>query len=916
MSEQAQGLRVGSEAELARAKVSGWQAGLSDLLAGRRFAIVLPLLGAVLLVLFGVLSTDQYWLREISLIAVTALVVSGVNLSFGYAGEVQFGQVFMFALGAYVTMALAIRGFNQIVPLLFIGGLAAALVGFFVALPAVRIGGWSLAMASFFLVLTIPDLITILTKYTGGANGLVGIPEPSLFGTTLGENGLYEVSVIAALVWFACYRNLVTSRYGVTFRILRESTVLTRSLGFSTVRLKIIAYALGAFPAGVAGCLFGYISLIIAPSNFGLTLAIGVVAASVLGGIESVYGAAVAAAILQLGPEASLSFADKAPIVYGAFLIVAAVAFRRGLGGFARTAALRLSRKLVGESNAARLVSTQGAPANEQVHTADASQETLPAQAHSVELGPFGGEKLSVSSVSKSFGGVHALRDVSLGAQPGQVTGLIGSNGSGKTTLLNIVCGYAPPDQGSVQFGESTLTGVASHRIAKQGVARTFQTPSIPRGVSVRDVVASGRFQLDRCGVLASILRLPRYWRARRADRRQALSLLSFVGLAHVADEEADSLSLGMRRLIEVTRALCSQPRLLLLDEPASGLSEEEVELLGRIVRAGARGGATVILIEHNFQFVTSVSDTIHVLHLGELVASDTATAIAENPRVIQSYLGEGAAAEIGVPGSAPAARREVGGEIALELENAVSGYGDLKVLRGLSLSVKRGGIELVLGRNGVGKTTMLSAIAGQLKLWEGGLRIEGEDIGSRPPYRRAAAGIALVQEGKRIFRNRTVMENVVLGTYALKLSRGDRRALCMSVLTQFPVLEERANELAGGLSGGQQQMLAIAQALASRPRVLLLDEPSAGLAPSIVTEVLERLRLLSEEGMTIVLVEQLADQALPIASHVTAIDGGQVTASGPPADFRDRRVLQEAYFGASAGDAKPGAREALSQAP
>jgi ABC-type branched-subunit amino acid transport system ATPase component len=436
---------------------------------------------------------------------------------------------------------------------------------------------------------------------------------------------------------------------------------------------------------------------------------------------------------------------------------------------------------------------------------------------------------------------------------------------------------------------------MAAHAVAYHGVARTFQTPSIPRGVSVVDVVASARFQVDPCGMLASVLRLPRYWRSRAADREHALLMLELVGLAAFADEEAGQLSLGMRRLVEVARALCAEPGLLLLDEPASGLSADEVARLGRVVRAAAEAGATVILIEHNFGFVTSVADTAHVLHLGTLLASGAPAELGQDPKVIASYLGEGSASA-GVRRPAPA--EDAPRRPMLSLEGAVSGHGDLRVLQGVSLDVPAGTIEVVLGRNGVGKTTLLSAIAGQLPLWEGRLTVDGEDLTKVPVYRRTARGVALVQEGKRIFRDRTILENLVLGTHSVDLGRSERRDLCLSLLDDFPVLKDRAHERAGGLSGGQQQMLAIAQALASRPRVLLLDEPSAGLAPSIVEEVFDRVRALADGGLTVVLVEQVADQALRIGDHLTVLDDGRVVASGAPTEFHDGTSLQEAYFG------------------
>jgi branched-chain amino acid transport system permease protein len=903
-------------------QIARWRQVVGEALLGGPVALIIPITLAVLLILFPILDNDQYWVRELSLIAVLALVVSGVNLSFGYAGEIQFGQVFMFAFGTYLTMILAGLWWDEIIPLVLIGGLAAALVGAIVAPPALRIGGWSLALTSFFLVITIPDLVAIFAKYTGGLNGLVNIPVPNLFGSPLSNNGLYEVTIIFTIIWFAIYRNLVTSRYGVIFRIQRQSPVLANSLGFSNARLKLMAYVFGAFPAGMAGCLFGFISLVVTPSSFGLALAIGIVAGSLLGGIESVYGVFIAAAVLQLGPQSSLSFAQYAPVAYGVFLIIAAIVFRNGLAGLGKQAALRLSRVVVGSGEAAHTAMTGSLSAHVSEHADQEVAEIVKAR-HGIELGPLEGKTLQVQSASKRFGGVHAVNDVSLTAEPGCVTALIGANGSGKTTMLNLICGYAKADGGSITFADSTLTGMAPHQVARAAVGRTFQTPSVPRGVSALDVVASGRFNLDRCGVTSSVLRLPRYWRSRRADRREALVLLDLVGLAHIADEEASSLSLGTRRLVEVARALAGKPQLLLLDEPASGLSDEEVTRLGQVITAAAKAGATVVLIEHNFGFVTSVSDVAHVLEFGKLIASGTPASVAKDPLVIESFLGQapdqsgGEALSEAIVGddslvSAGGVLEAAGGLSSilisngsqsnggpmLEVRDAVSGYGDLQVLREVSLTLERGKLEVVLGRNGVGKTTLLGTISGQVRLWNGSVKLDGQDVGRKPAYRRAASGIALVQEGKRIFRQRTIMENVGLGTFTLGVSRRERRELCDAVLEQFPMLQARSGELAGGLSGGQQQMLAIAQALASRPRLLLLDEPSAGLAPAIVREVFQRIKALSEQGMTVVLVEQLAEQALLIADHVTVIDNGRVVATGPPEDFHDQRGLQEAYFG------------------
>jgi branched-chain amino acid transport system permease protein len=883
-----------------------WQRGVARFLLGQRAPLALPILLALALILFPSWSGNGYWMLQLPLILCFALVVSGVNLSFGYAGELQLGQVFMFAIGAYVPMILATRGITtDVVLLMLVGGVVAVVVGILVAMPALRIGGWSLAMASFFLVITIPDLTSIFQKYTGGLNGLSGIPSPTLFGHTLGQTGLFEVTAVTTVLWFACYRNLVTSRYGVVFRVLRESPVLTKSLGFSTFRLKASVYALGALPAGIAGCLYGYLTLVLEPSTFGLSLGIGTVAASLFGGAESVYGVFFGAALLQLGPEKSAAFASYSPVIYGAFLIVAAVLLRGGISRLGKLGLRRVARWIdpdVGEGGTVAGERSPGAVGHGRLNDWLSTRRAQGTAEGVVALSKVKGKRLEIANVTKSFGGVVALRDVSLTAEPGEVTALIGSNGSGKTTLLNVICGYAVPQAGSVKLDGEEISRLKPYRISRLGIGRTFQTPTIPRGVSVRDVVASGRYAGDHIGFLSSILRLPRYWRAQRADRREAMALLALVDLTGVASQEAASLPLGTRRLVEVVRALCSEPGMVLLDEPASGLNDEETERLADLIARLAAAGATVVVIEHNFRFIRSISHTVHVLHLGQLIASGTAGKVAEDRQVIESYLGEapGSSSVAAAPGSRerhPASAGSQDGPL-LVVDSLESGYGDLRVLRGVSLAVEPGSIEVVLGRNGVGKTTLLSSLAGLLPSWKGSIALGGKPVARSAPYRRSAAGIVLVQEGKRIFRQRTIWQNVMLGTYTLKLPHQEREALCREVLSGFPVLNGRLSERAGGLSGGQQQMLAIAQALAARPKVLLLDEPSAGLAPAIVNDLFARLRDLADAGLTIVLAEQLADKAVAIADHVTLLDNGRVIAQGGPQEFADAEKLQGAYFG------------------
>ena len=337
--------------------------------------------------------------------------------------------------------------------------------------------------------------------------------------------------------------------------------------------------------------------------------------------------------------------------------------------------------------------------------------------------------------------------------------------------------------------------------------------------------------------------------------------------------------------MIEIARALCAQPRLLLLDEPAAGLSLHEIERLRTILQAAARAGATVLLVEHNLRFVRAVADVAHVLHFGALVASGPAVTIAEEPAVRKV-----------LPGVHQRRRRAA---IAVR-RSATSCSTSATRTRGTTASASsetcplplpRGTVEVLLGRNGAGKSTLLAAIAGQVALSAGVIVVDGVDVGRLPAHRRAAAGIAFVPEGKRIFRARTVGENVAIGTFSLRLSRRERARLCAEVLAQFPGLQEREADRAGDLSGGQQQMLAIGQAVAARPKLLLLDEPSAGLASAVMSDVFQSIRQLSDDGLTTLLVEHRVSEAVGIADHVTVLDDGRVVSAGTPEHYAEAQV-------------------------
>ncbi|GAA4803648.1 ABC transporter permease subunit [Tomitella cavernea] len=575
---------------------------------------VLPLALGIIVMFLPWLGVGYSTVRQVQLALLLSLLVSGLNLSLGFAGELALGQAAMYAGGAYTAGLLSRAGCTDIVLQILAGGSVALLIGVITGIPGLRLGRWSLAMTSFFLVLLVPDILAIFSDETGGRSGLRGIQPATLFGQPLSQENFYVVMTVVTIVWFVVMRNIVVSRHANALRVLKQSPVLSSSLGISVFRMKLLAYSLGAIPAGLAGAMFAGMDLYVSPETFSFALATTILAASVIGGSASVYGAVIGAFLMQYVTNASSGHQSYSLLITGAFLILGGVFLTGGLTGLARTLWRRFAARR--------------------------SAEPVPTGPIYDDVPSVDGQLLSVEGISKAFGGNRALDGVTFTAAPGRVTALIGPNGSGKTTLLNMICGFYRADAGRITLGSSRLDGLSPHNVARAGVARTFQTPNIPADTTVLETVIAGRYAGHRATVAETILRLPRYNRVRRADITEALRVLDMVGLRYLEDAEATALPLGQRRLLEVARCVIDNPGVLLLDEVASGLDEDEVERLAELIRMVRKAGGTVVLVEHNFDLVLSLADGIVALAQGQVMADGTPEEIKTDTRVLSEYLG------------------------------------------------------------------------------------------------------------------------------------------------------------------------------------------------------------------------------------------------------------------------------------
>jgi branched-chain amino acid transport system ATP-binding protein len=508
------------------------------------------------------------------------------------------------------------------------------------------------------------------------------------------------------------------------------------------------------------------------------------------------------------------------------------------------------------------------------------------------------GPLLRIENVSVHFGGLKAVSEVSFEVEEGSITALIGPNGAGKTTLFNAVSRLQRTAGGRIWFGETEVTKLDAASTARLGMARTFQNLRIFVNMSVLDNVLVGCHRHEKSGFWSGGLGLPMQRREEKRSHTRAMDALALVGLQEQAYLPAASLPYGQQRLVEIARALASEPRLLLLDEPAAGTNQSEREDLVARIATIREAGITVLVVEHDMDLVMDISDKVNVLDYGKLIASGTPDTIQRDQKVIVAYLG----AERGERDLC-STRDLVDGESCpvpedlLVVEGMVTAYGSIEALHGVSLTVPKGMVVTVLGANGAGKSTLLHTISGIVRSSAGHVTYQGEDITRLAPEKIVAKGLCQVPEGRQLFPTLTVEDNLIVGATGRK-DRGSLADDIAYVYELFPILGERRKQEAGTLSGGEQQMLAIGRALTGKPSLLLLDEPSMGLAPLAVERIFEALAKLNEQGLTMLMVEQNAEMALSLAHLAVVLQTGNVVLSGTATKLRQDDRVRASYLG------------------
>jgi len=801
---------------------------------------------------------NNYQVFIIVTVGLTAIVGIGLNVLLGLNGQISLGHVAFYAIGAY-TVGIQTTNYEwSFWPAFILSGVIAGLAGMLLAIPALKVRGPYLAMVTIAFGFVVEQSAAEWQGVTGGWNGLSGIPGPSVFGTEIGERGIAFLTLALVVMATAAFAWLSRSVWGNAMRAVRDSESASVSIGLDPTLVRTAAFGISAVAAGLAGGVYASISNFISPESFPFFQSILFLLVVMLGGADRVLGPIVGALVVVLLPELLATLGQYRLLFVGVLMLAVLRLAPTGLVGLIASVLPRKERDTLAKERS--------------------------------DIGRFlaagaSGQALAVRDLSVNFGGVRAVRDLTLEAQPGAITSIIGPNGAGKSTALNVICGFYRPDAGTVRLGDQIVSALRAHQIPRAGIARTYQTSQLFESMSVIDNVVIAL----RRGRLA-----PHFLTGgKHGDEAEiAESLLAFVGYRGALGRPADALAHVDKRLVEIARALAVRPSVLALDEPAAGLNAEDTAAIGALLRKLAAVGMTVILVEHDMDLVMGVSNHVIVLDAGAMIAEGTPAQVVADPAVLEAYLGAGEQAERGR--KQPVA---IAAQKPLMTVSALSaGYGAATVVRRADFEIAEGELVAVLGANGAGKTTLMRALSGLLRPIEGEVRFLGERIDHFPGDRIARAGLVLVPEGRQVFPELSVTDNLRLGAYARRSA--EEASMIENLLTRFPALKARQYQRAGLLSGGEQQMLAIARGLMARPQVLMLDEPSLGLAPKLLENLYDLLAALRDEGITILLVDQMAQLALSVADRAYVLQSGAFTHSGTAREVAQDPALVKAYLG------------------
>lgn len=496
---------------------------------------------------------------------------------------------------------------------------------------------------------------------------------------------------------------------------------------------------------------------------------------------------------------------------------------------------------------------------------------------------------LETNGVTKRFGGITANDTVNFSVSKGDIHGIIGPNGAGKSTFFNVLSGFYPPDEGTVHFDGENITSRDPYQIAQRGLLRTFQITSPFEGLSVTDNLLAA-YTADLT--------------VQDEKRKRADELLRLLNLSDQSDQMAGDLSGGQQKLLELGRVLMLDPKCMLLDEPTAGVNPALQDNILEYLQKQNDAGTTIVIIEHDMKVISEVTDRVTVLNNGQIVSEGRFEEIKEDTRVEEAYLGS----ETVEHKPAVAGTRSTNQDNTVDETRATErnqshllgkslrcGYGNHTVLDDVTVR-SRDGVTCIFGPNGSGKSTLIKTLNGVVPAWDGKVTFGGRDISDTEAHDRVKLGVVTLPQHGGVFHKLTVEENLRLCEHGVE--EMDVESRLANMYETFPDLDKRRSAKARNLSGGQQTMLGFARAMMYDADIYLLDEPSAGLAPTLIDDVFDMIQLLTDQGGLVLLVEQNVRASLPIADYVYILSQGQIQFEGTPEDLAEEEELLSLYLG------------------